>query len=248
MPSAARDLLQRALVLAMTPRLICVLSLAGLPPATLLPAQSGTSTAVALAAPGQRVSGTAWTTSAQTWVVLVRGAEGSRLESVIPRAIPVQNPCTGPDTTLALGRAVAGEALVLLAGAGLEPGRLETAWEQPRFLYPGETVPLRLGERWTSLTAYGRAAPGAHDTFVEEYQLVLSHESTKDTIAAPLRFGLEGHPEVRWAGDLDRDGRPDLLADLTTHYAGTRLVLFLSRGAGPGHLVRVAGRLDLPGC
>ena len=232
----------------MTLRLICILGLAGLEPATLLRAQDRTSAAVALAAPGQRVSGTDWTTGGQAWVVLVRGAEGSRLESVIPRAIPVEDPRTGPDTTLAMDRALDGEALLLLAGEGLEPGRVETTWEQPRFLYPGETVSLRLGDQWFSLAAYGRAVPGAHDTFVEEYRLVLSHESTKDTIAAFERFGLEGHPEVRWVGDLDRDGRPDLLADLSTHYAGNRLVLFLSRGAGPGHLVRVAGRLDLPGC
>jgi hypothetical protein len=147
-----------------------------------------------------------------------------------------------------MDRALDGEALLLLAGDGLEPGRIDTAWEQPRFLYPGETVPFQLGDQWFLLAAYGRAVPGAHDTFVEEYRLVLSHESTKDTIAAFQRFGLEGHPEVRWAGDLDRDGRPDLLADLRTDYAGSRLVLFLSGGAGPGHLVRVAGRLDLPGC
>jgi hypothetical protein len=225
-----------------------ILGLAALPSAAPLPAQTRTSSAVALAAPGQRVSGTDWTTSTRAWVVLVRGAEGSRLESVTPRAIPVQDPCTGPDTTLAMDRAINGEALVLLAGEGLEPGRVETTWERPRFLYPGERVPLRLGDQWFSLAAYGRAVPGAHDTFMEEYRLVLSHESTNDTIAAFERFGLEGHPEVRWAGDLDRDGRPDLLADLTTHYAGNRLVLFLSRGAGAGHLVRIAGRLDLPGC
>jgi hypothetical protein len=79
----------------MTLRLLCILALAGLPLATLLPAQGRTSTAVALAAPGQRVSGTGWTTSALTWVALVRGAEGSRLESVNPRAIPVEDPHTG---------------------------------------------------------------------------------------------------------------------------------------------------------
>ena len=224
-------------------RLIWIIGL-GFSQATLLHAQEGTPHGVALAAPGQSVSGTAWLASSRPWIALVRGAKGSRLESVTVRAIPGQDPCTGPDTTLALDRAVNGEVLLLLAGEGLKAGPVETAWVQGRFLYPGERVPLRLGDQWFSLTAYGRALPGAHDTFVEEYRLVLS----QDTIAAFKRFGLEGRPEVRWAGDLDRDGKPDLVADLTTHYAGNRLVLFLSRGAEPGHLVRVAGRLDLPGC
>jgi hypothetical protein len=219
-----------------------------LAPVGPIKAQGGTSISVALAAPGQRVSGTAWGSSEQLWLVLVKGSKGSRLESVVPRAIPVQDPCTGPDTTLALGRPIEGEPLILLASEALAPGRLESAWAQPRFLYPGESVPLRLGDQWFSLTAYGRAVPGPHDTFMEDYRLILSQGSTSDTIAAFRRFGLEGRPEILWAGDLDRDRKPDLLADLTTHYAGNRLVLFLSGGAGSDHLVRVAGRLDLPGC
>jgi hypothetical protein len=232
----------------MRPRTLCILGFGLLSPAWPIEAQGRTSTSVVLAAPGQRVSGTAWGSSEQIWLVLVRGSQGSSLESVVPRAIPVQNPCTGADTTLALGRPVEGEPLILLASEALAPGPLESAWAQPRFLYPGESVPLRLGDQWFSLMAYGRAVPGPHDTLMDDYQLILRLGSTSDTIAAFRRFGLEGRPEIRWAGDLDRDGKPDLLADLTTHYAGSRLVLFLSGGAESDHLVRMAGRLDLPGC
>jgi hypothetical protein len=178
-------------------------------------------------------------------LLLVRGHTSSRLELIAPRAVPVQDPCTGPDTTLALDRAVDGEPVILLAGEVFSPGRVETAWAKPRFLYPGESVSLRLGDQWFSLSAYGSAVPGEHDTFFEDYRLILSRQ---DTIITYKRFGLEGHPEVRWAGDLDRDGKPDLLVDLRTHYAGNRLALFLSRGAKAGRLVWVAARLDLPGC
>jgi hypothetical protein len=51
-----------------------------------------------------------------------------------------------------------------------------------------------------------------------------------------------------WAGDLDRDGRLDLLADLTTDYVGHQYVLYVSSIASVGNLVAEGTRLGVPGC
>lgn len=57
---------------------------------------------------------------------------------------------------------------------------------------------------------------------------------------------------LRWAGDLDHDGRPDLLVDFSLGH-GQNLALFLSSLAGPGQVVGEAGRfrlepVDVVGC
>ncbi|MDG5467181.1 hypothetical protein P9J64_02465 [Deltaproteobacteria bacterium IMCC39524] len=69
------------------------------------------------------------------------------------------------------------------------------------------------------------------------------HPSTsKATIASDVS------PRVLWAGDLDRDGRIDLLLDLTTHYNVSTPTLLLSSMAGKGALVRPAAAFRTTGC
>ena len=57
-----------------------------------------------------------------------------------------------------------------------------------------------------------------------------------------------GHPALLWAGDLDGDGRLDLLLDESGHYNVTETVLYLSSLAAPGALVGRAGRHRTTGC
>jgi hypothetical protein len=49
---------------------------------------------------------------------------------------------------------------------------------------------------------------------------------------------------LRWAGDLDRDGQLDLIYNLGGHYTETRLALYLSSAAKPGELVGLVARWD----
>ncbi|MFD3001002.1 hypothetical protein ACFS7Z_11555 [Pontibacter toksunensis] len=51
-----------------------------------------------------------------------------------------------------------------------------------------------------------------------------------------------------WAGDLDRDGIPDLLLDLANHYNVSRYTLFLSSKAEHGKLYRKAAVFEAVGC
>ncbi len=51
-----------------------------------------------------------------------------------------------------------------------------------------------------------------------------------------------------WAGDLDRDGRLDLLLDLSEHYNMSQPTLFLSSAATVGELVASVVRLVMTGC
>ncbi len=58
----------------------------------------------------------------------------------------------------------------------------------------------------------------------------------------------DAFPQVLWAGDLDRDGRLDLLVDLTDHYNVAAPTLLLSSLAQPDELVRPAAVFRTTGC
>ncbi|PRY15485.1 hypothetical protein CLV24_102106 [Pontibacter ummariensis] len=51
-----------------------------------------------------------------------------------------------------------------------------------------------------------------------------------------------------WAGDLDRDGIPDLLLDLSNHYNVSRYTLFLSSMAERGKLYKKVAMFETIGC
>ncbi len=62
------------------------------------------------------------------------------------------------------------------------------------------------------------------------------------------RIASEATPMVIWAGDLDRDGRLDLLIDLTTHYNLSSPTLLLSSLAKEGRLLGTAAVFSTSGC
>lgn len=63
-----------------------------------------------------------------------------------------------------------------------------------------------------------------------------------------MMLGSDAWPHVIWAGDLDRDGRLDLLIDVTDHYNVSAPTLFLSSQAKPGERVGEAAVLRSVGC
>jgi hypothetical protein len=91
-----------------------------------------------------------------------------------------------------------------------------------------------------------------------ECALVLSHEGRQQVLGrwaadasageSQLMLGSEAWPHLRWAGDIDRDGRLDLLIDMTDHYNVSAPTLFLSTQAKPGELVGAAAELRSVGC
>ena len=50
-------------------------------------------------------------------------------------------------------------------------------------------------------------------------------------------------PTLDWAGDIDGDGKPDLLVNLTGRHILSDMRLYLSKGAGKGKLVNEAASM-----
>lgn len=63
-----------------------------------------------------------------------------------------------------------------------------------------------------------------------------------------LEFAAEANPRLLWAGDLDRDGRLDVLIDLSNHYSVSRPTLFLSAPATGDDKLRKVAEFVTTGC
>jgi hypothetical protein len=181
------------------------------------------------------------------WLALHRTAKGDHLEPV-KAGLTVQggDGCHGGDTVVTMtGLPADAKVPFMIQWSSLAPGPIDGTWKEPRFLYPGEDLLIWLGgERYFNLAAFGVAEPG----MLYNYRLVLSRAESRQTFAQLHVVSMDGPPRVVWAGDLDRDGRPDLLADLTTDYVGHMYVLYVSSLAPKGQFVVEATRFPVTGC
>ncbi len=144
--------------------------------------------------------------------------------------------------------------LLLFSGIrGLSAGRLDAAQGvHPQYLYPGEQWPFKLSGK-----SYSLKGEGAVKTIGEEEKVVVNFRLWLETTdnGQVRRQLLVARPsfddamiELLWVGDIDRDGRPDFVFNLSDHYNLTYIGLFLSSGAANEELVRFVGGIASAGC
>ncbi|WP_257387162.1 hypothetical protein [Tahibacter caeni] len=196
----------------------------------------------------------------ETWLALAVTDGKARLQSVRLKVEAVADPLADdPGDRSARSVAAPGvEALVFLRGiAALKPGDVDG------FVTSAQTVsverPLRLGT--------GAAAPqlavqcaktvGADDapdtsicqvTLSDGARTQVIHRTAGERAEADGRVFDDAVVTVTFAGDLDRDGRVDLVIDTSDHYNLDRPTLFLSGAAQPGALVGPVAQQALTGC
>lgn len=74
---------------------------------------------------------------------------------------------------------------------------------------------------------------------------------SNDTISQELLFVSEMWdvgPYLIWAGDLDRDGKLDLIMDLKTHENTSQIGLFLSSKSTKSNLLKLVALRSSVGC
>jgi len=140
--------------------------------------------------------------------------------------------------------------------AGLEnasEGKLHTAKLEKKFLYPGEHISLKFNRYWTSISAYGTAKPTPYNgraitAYLLEIKSTRYREQQKQIFAGAKQLYGGGYRFI-WAGDLDRDGLPDLIMDLSNNEKGSSTTaLFLSSYAEEGQLIKKVAELTTLGC
>jgi hypothetical protein len=109
-----------------------------------------------------------------------------------------------------------------------------------------------LSESNVSLAQVGDVNVGAMSLRTEAlgargHRLVLMSGEVKQTLFEHAESDTEGWL-LRWAGDLDGDGKPDFLIDADKHYAQQTTRLLLSSKAKRGQLVREIARRTASGC
>lgn len=177
----------------------------------------------------------------ERWLGLYERADGLSWKWASPNFRPAEDPVLdAPGQTTGVEVAVPGEQpLLLVRGvSGLRPGAVTHAPVERQPLLPGMAVhldgELSLVASSDDQVAYRlvlRGPDGLTQVLVEHSELL------DDTV-----------PSLILAGDLDRDGRPDLLLDLSNHYNLSRVTLFLSSSAGAGQWLAPVASLQTTGC
>jgi hypothetical protein len=190
------------------------------------------------------------------WFALVSDGNSSSLEPVALKIRYVFDAVLdgnekGPYTGKSITTEPPQKAVVLLKGSGLGQGTIPTA------SINGDSRGLSA----KSLTLNGRSYSLRLDSNCEKKrgtcQWILSDGKIKQIIHA---FDIDQTPEgeldtdstntgIIWAGDLDGDGKLDLIVDVSNHYnAVAQIRVFLSSIAKKGRLVEKAGWFSSVGC
>lgn len=222
----------------------------------------------ALQPPGQFHGGEPVARHGERWFALTADAGGARLtrtrlqvKTVVDELLDGEGQATGQ----AVSSAAASDALLTyLRGPGLHEGPVMQAvstdiasnGEVGDSGLPAQT--LRFGGRDYRIATRceaDRATANMYQCSIdlidgERRQTLVAMSGQRDATVAGsgMLLGSDASPHLIFAGDLDRDGRLDLIFDTTDHYNVSRPTLFLSGTAAEGELVRMVAEYHSVGC
>ncbi len=128
-------------------------------------------------------------------------------------------------------------------------------------VYPGQTLTFATNpENIYKINGFGSAQQDslmANYSVISDYKIILEKTKVyeKDIfvqqeifVAETVYTSDEAMPSIAWAGDLDGDGKLDLIMNLTNHYNVSHLALYLSSSADEGQLVKLVAEWRTTGC
>jgi hypothetical protein len=190
------------------------------------------------------------------WLGLFRGAKGYYLALApvrLARVHDVVADADGQQTGWEVSTPGRADRCVLLLPPlrGLAAGPVDSVALAPAELRPGRALTVNFRGQGYTLTARARQLPADTSAVgIRNYKLFLTaaaRPGRPQLLAAVPEFD-DAMMRLLWAGDLDRDGRPDYLIDTSWHYNATQPTLYLSSPAGPTELVKFVGLHTSVGC
>lgn len=142
--------------------------------------------------------------------------------------------------------------LLVVGTASWKEGEVPVVPIQGLTLYPGDSIVFEFQSISYKMEASGRKMTSeTGEVTVEDYRLFLyatiDGQEQKVLLAAQPTFN-ENMIQVMFAGDMDGDGRLDLLLDTSSHYNNTQPTLYLSKAAPSGELIAPVGFYSATGC
>lgn len=223
--------------------------------------------AIALQPPGQFHGDEPVARDGETWLALRASAESASLTPTRLRVHAAEDPILDePGQTS--GRRVSS---VLEPDPDAE-GAQVVAYLRGKGLVTGAVAPARILERSQDGTPPGyRIDLGGNDhrirtqcapkrgsqAYARDCTVVLVAPDGAEQVlmrvagrreADTLMLGDDASPGLLFAGDLDRDGRLDLIFDVSDHYNVSRPTLFLSSRARDGELLHAVSTYESVGC
>ncbi len=139
-----------------------------------------------------------------------------------------------------------GEPIILVRGvSSLKAGRVPACGTTKEHIAVGETLKMKLGATVSQLRITGKKKDKEIST---DYKIVLECGGIKQELYKRAELGVDGRPSLLWSGDLDLDGKIDLIMNMTDHYNVRKITLFLSGKAKPGKLVEQVAFIESSGC
>ena len=197
----------------------------------------------------------------ERWLALRVDGDDAALVMTTLAVRAVEDPlldAAGQRSGLAVSSADDATIVMYLRGSGLRGGRIERARVEPATGPLPSTIGLR--GRHYRLDARCDATPFEHVEAQAHYacRIVLDDGERTRTLATmsgyyevgatTISLGDDASPRLLFAGDIDRDGRLDLILDTTDHYNKSRPTLFLSSPARPDDVILEVAHHQAIGC
>ena len=231
----------------------------------LLPILLGTG--FALQPPGSFHAGEPVATDGESWFGLRIDGDDAALVATIVRVRAIEDVVAGDAPGQRSGREITsarGDAIAMyLRGPRLRAGPIERAQALPAASATVTSMadyPLDFRGQRHRIAAHCDPGPAARVDGQAQLacRVVLDAPGRSQVLwvttgyfepgAATPSLGDDASPTLLFAGDLDRDGKLDLVFDTTDHYNVRRPTLFLSTQAAPGELLGIAAQFQSVGC
>ena len=195
--------------------------------------------------------------AAGDWLALVREGNGAIFHPVSVSLMPEQDMMDedGEETGRRVGVEPPLEPIVLVRGLGWFTGPVTTALMDER-IDVAHALEARLNTVSSRLSVRCGKASRVEGQRQQRCTLAVQSEAVRQPLftysayfeGTQRLWASDNGPFVLWAGDLDLDGRLDLLLDTSDHENVKEMRLFLSSAAKPGQLVSEVALFRQVGC